>query len=288
MVNKFSAPASTKKFLLLLPYILITIVLVVIPLILIFLRSFTSAVDSVTGEKLPVADNWNFIGRTTFEKIGISLLNALATTAFCLVIGYLFAYFLALSKSLPLKILAISLITSPMWISMLVKLVGLKTLFDFINGAPNSTYGSIYTIIALTYINLPVFILTIYTFINSIPKNLLQASKDLGKNSVQTFFYVVVPYTKTAIFSGLSLVFLPSLTTAGVAQFVDNSNYGGTIGGDLLNQGLEASASQIALSRVASLSLVICLLILIIWVTVVLIPKTIKIIKAKKIKEGVQ
>lgn len=281
MVKKFNV-SSTNKFLLLLPYFLITLLFVVIPLVLILIKSFTPATDSITNEKLPISDNWNFIGQSTFEKIGLSLGIAIASTLSCLVIGYLFAYFLSLSKKLSWKIVAISLITSPMWISMLIKLVGLKTLFDFINGAPNSTYGSIYTIIALTYINLPIFIITIYSFINSIPKNLLQASKDLGKTNVQTFFYVIVPYTKNAIFSGLTLVFLPSLTTAGVTQFVNNSNDGVIIGGDLLNQGLEASTSEIALARVSSLSLVICLLILILWTVFVLIPKAVKHHKANK------
>lgn len=286
MVTKFNR-SSGKKFLLLLPYILITIVFVIIPLFFIFLKSVTSAKDSVTGEQLPVTDNWNFIGASIFEKIGLSIGVALCTTLFCVLIGYLFAYFLSLSKNLSLKIVAIALITSPMWISMLVKLVGLKTLFDFINGSPNSTFGAIYTIIALTYINLPIFILTIYTFINSIPKNLLQASKDLGKNCFQTFFYVIIPYTKNAIFSGIALVFLPALTNAGVSQFMDNSNDGSLIGNDLLNQGLEASSSEIALARVSALSLVICLLILILWSSFVLIPKAIKYYKHNK-KMGVE
>lgn len=284
MLKQFNKNDS-KKFFLLLPYILITILFVVIPLIFIFLKSVTSATDSVTGEELPVADNWNFIGKSVFEKIALSLGVSVACTVLCVVIGYLFAYFLSLSKHISLKIIAIALITSPMWISMLVKLVGLKTLFDFINGASNSTYGCIYTIIALTYINLPIFILTIYTFINSIPKNLLQASKDLGKNCIQTFFYVIVPYTKNAIFSGIALVFLPSLTNAGVSQFMDNSNDGAMIGNDLLNQGLEGSASEIALARVSALSLVICILLLIIWAVFVLIPKAIKTYRLNK-KDG--
>ena len=274
---------KTNKFLLVFPYIIITLLFVVIPLILILIKSFSPATDSVTGEKLPVSDNWSFIGSTIFQKIGLSIGIAISTTLACFIIGYLFAYFLSLTKNVSLKILAISLITSPIWMSMLIKLVGLKTLFDFINGAPNSTYGSIFTIIALTYINLPLFILTIYTYINSIPKNLLQASKDLGKTSVQTFFYVIIPYTKTAIISGLTLVFLPSITTAGVTQFVNNSNDGTIIGGDILDQGLEASTSEIALARVSSLALTTCLIILLLWSAIVLIPKTIKMIKQKRI-----
>lgn len=281
MVRKINKN-SINKFLLILPYLLITILFVIIPLILILVKSLTPATDLVTNEKLPLKENWNFFGETIFQKIGYSFLLATISTFFCIIIGYAFAYFLSLSKKMSFKIVAIVLITSPIWISVLVKLVGLKTLFDFINGAPNSTYGSIYTIIGFIYLNLPIFILNVYSHINSLPKNLLQASKDLGKNAFQTFYSVVIPYTKNAIISGAILVFLPTLTTAGVAQFLDNSNNGGTIGGDILNQGIEGTSSQIALARVSSLSLVVCTLILVLWVIFVLVPKTIKKAKLKK------
>lgn len=281
-MTKLISKNSWGNILKLLPYLIITLVFVVIPLVLIFQKSFTPTTDSITGQTIPVEDNWNFIGLNIFEKIGLSIGIAIACTALCAIVGYVFAYFLSLSQKTYLKIIAIALITSPMWISMMIKLVGLKTLFDFINGAPNSTYGHIYTILALSYINLPVFILTIYAFLNSIPKNLLQASKDLGKSALQTFFHVIIPYTKNAIFSGLALVFFPSLTSAGVAQFVNNSNDGATIGGDILNQGLEGSTSQIALARVSSVSLVMCLIIILIWSFSVLIPRAIKAHKKNK------
>lgn len=272
------------KSLLLSPYIILTILFVVVPIFFIITKSLSPTKDSVTSEILDVSNNWNFIDKTIFEKIGLSFGISIASTIICAIFGYLFAYFLSLSKNKSLKIIAVCLITSPMWISTLIKLVGLKTFFDLMNGSPNSTYGNIYTILALSYINFPIFILTIYTYINSIPKNLLQASKDLGKSSIKTFFYVVVPYTKNAIISGILLVFLPSLTNAGVTQFVNNSNDGSIIGNDLLNQGLESSSSQIALARVSSLSLLICLLILLLWSIFVLIPKAIKTYKKNKEK----
>ncbi|MDE7112505.1 MAG: ABC transporter permease subunit, partial [Malacoplasma sp.] len=256
--------------------------LIVIPLILVFIKPFQPTVDSSTNESIAISNNWSFLGTTIWEKIGLSFLVAIIVTIICVVIGYAFAYFLSLSKSLPAKIFAISLMTSPMWISFLIKLVGLKEIFDFINGQANSTYGLIYTIIALVYVNLPTFVLTIYTFLNTIPKNLLEASKDLGKNCVQTFFQVILPYTKNAVFSGITLIFLPTLTTAGVTQFMDNSNNGELIGSILLDKGLEGTASQIALARVATLSLVVCLIILVLWSIAVLIPKSIKHYKKMK------
>lgn len=267
---------NISKFLLLLPYFLITLLLIVIPLIIIFIKPFQPTTDTIDGSKIPVSDNWSFLGITVWEKIGLSLLVAIIVTSICVVLGYAFAYFLSLSKNVTSKIIAISLMTSPMWISFLIKLVGLKELFDTIAGSSNSTYGIIYTIIALIYVNLPIFILTIYTFLNTMPKNLLQASKDLGKNSFQTFFLVVLPYTKNAIISGATLVFLPTLTTAGVTQFMDNSNNGSLIGSIMLDKGLEATSSQIALARVATLSLIICLVILVLWTITFIIPKTVK------------
>lgn len=285
MFSKLSFNVDKKtfsRFLLLAPYLLITILLIVIPLILVFIKPFQPTVDSATNESIAISNNWSFLGATIWEKIGLSFLVAIIVTIVCVVIGYAFAYFLSLSKSLPAKIFAISLMTSPMWISFLIKLVGLKEIFDFINGQANSTYGLIYTIIALVYVNLPTFILTIYTFLNTIPKNLLEASKDLGKNCVQTFFQVILPYTKNAVFSGITLIFLPTLTTAGVTQFMDNSNNGELIGSILLDKGLEGTASQIALARVATLSLVVCLIILVLWSIAVLIPKSIKHYKKMK------
>lgn len=269
---------NINKLLLLLPFFLLTLLLVVIPLIIIFIRSLTPTKEGLND----VANNWNFIDYTLIEKIFISIGIALASSILCLVIGYPFGYFLAIGKSKSFKILCVSLITSPIWISFLIKMVGLKTLFDTIGGSPNSTYGHIFTIIALVYLNLPLFILTIYTYVNSIPKNLLEASRDLGKNSFQTFIYVVLPYTKNAIISGLMLVFLPSITTAGVSSFVNNSNDGDLIGSTALQQGQAALVSDIALARVSSLCLVICAIILVLFSIFVLIPKAYKSYKYNK------
>lgn len=270
--------SNLNKFLLLLPFFLLTLLLVIIPLIIIFIRSLTPTKEGLND----VANNWNFIDHTLIEKIFISIGVAFASSILCLVIGYPFGYFLAIGKSKSFKILCVSLITSPIWISFLIKMVGLKTLFDTIGGNPNSTYGHIFTIIALVYLNLPLFILTIYTYINSIPKNLLEASRDLGKNGFQTFIYVVLPYTKTAIISGLILVFLPSITTAGVSSFVNNSNDGDLIGSTALQQGQAALVSDIALARVSSLCLVICAIILVLFSIFVLIPKAYKSYKQNK------
>lgn len=276
-IKSFDFVKKESPKLLLVPFFLLTILLVIAPLITIFIKSFTPNAEG----NYDVANNWNFIDENLGMKIFMSVVIAFATSIFCLIIGYPFAYFLSLSKKISFKILCVSLITSPIWISFLIRLVGLKTLFDAIADKPNSTYGDIFTIIALVYMNLPLFILTIYTYINSIPKNLLEASRDLGKNSFQTFISVILPYTKNAIISGLTLVFLPSITVAGVSRFMNNSNNGDLIGDTTLQQGQAALVSQIALARVSSLCLLLCAIILVLFSLFVLIPK---IIKNRKLK----
>ncbi len=137
-------------------FIALTLIFFVIPFIIVIANSFVPAPNA------SVADNWTFINGYYWEKILISIAVALCVCLLVLVIGFPFGYFLSKTKSKTLKVVNIFLITAPLWISTLIKIVGLKTLFDVMAGQPQGTYGYIYTIIALTYNSLPVFILLIY------------------------------------------------------------------------------------------------------------------------------
>lgn len=255
-IFKSNLKRDKKSFLLILPFILITILLVIIPMVIIVVKSF---VPTSSG---PVYENWNFVGYHVWEKILITFGIAVLVSILCFVLGYFFAYFLSLKKGKTYKIFVICIITSPIWLNFLVKLIGLKMIFDYMNGGPNSSYGHLYTIISLVYLNLPLFILTIYNYLDSIPKNLIEASKDLGKTSSKTFLYVILPYTKNAIIAAISLVFFSSFTTAGVSTFVNNSNDGGLVGSELLNQGQIAPISEIALARISTFSLIVSLVLI--------------------------
>ncbi|GHU32274.1 hypothetical protein FACS1894166_05260 [Bacilli bacterium] len=115
--------------------------------------------------------------------------------------------------------------------------------------------------IGLIYLYLPFMIMPIYSVLNDMPKNLVYASYDLGYGPFRTFLKVVVPYTKTALISGITLVFLPSLTTVAVPQFLNNNN-GSMIGDLIVDQGQSGLTSDIALARASTLSLVLSLLML--------------------------
>lgn len=248
--------AKTRKFFLLLPFTLITLLFVVVPLTLMIIKSF------VPVEGGTVAMNWEFIDNFIFKKIVQSFVIAILATIICVLIAYPFSYFLVFNtKSRNIKAIVILLVTIPIWISFLAKIVGLKTMFDVLNGTNNSTFGDFYTIIGLVYIYIPFMILPIYNVLSDMPKNLIFASRDLGRNGFQAFFSVVLPYTKNAFASGITLVFLPALTTVAVPQFMNGSPSGSMIGDIIMGWGQEAQTSPISLARASTLSLLILCLV---------------------------
>jgi len=274
-LKKASIKDSTlrNKFLLIIPFIVITVLLVVIPLILIFIKAFLP-----TGG-LNTSELWTFMsGSYIYQKIIMSFVVAIITTIVCILLAYPFCYFLSSTKNQVYKTVIIFVATAPIWTSFLVKLVGLKTFFDLCFGFSNSTFGTIWTIIGLIYLYLPFMLAPLYTTMCNMPKNLINASYDLGRNPFQTFFIVVVPYTFTALISGITLVFLPSLVTVAVPTFLNNANDGSLIGDIIVEEGSNGNGNPVSLARASALCMVF-LAILVFFYALFLIGKKIYIKK---------
>ena len=267
-----------RKLLLTLPYILISVFLFLIPLIMVLVKAFlpTSAGSSSL--------NWSIMNGFVFQKIFLSIGLALAATAICTLLAYPFAYMLAFNKNKSFKIVVVILVTAPIWSSFLVKLIGLKTFFDICAGYSNSTSGHIFTIIGLTYIYIPFMILPIYNVLDDMPKNLIFASQDLGQGMIKTFFKIIIPYTKTAFYAGLTMVFLPAVTTVAVPQFLNNSTSASTIGDIIVQEGEEGLISDIALARASSLSLVVSIFVLVLYLIIAFSPKVVKLVHNRRAK----
>ena len=243
-----------KNFFLILPYMLVVLVFIIVPITLIFVKSFT---PTSAGS---VAENWNFVNGFVWLKILKSFVVAILATFISVVIAYPFSYFLAFDvKGKTVKMLAVLFITAPTWMSFLVKIIGVKTFFDFINGFSNSTSGDVFTVIGLVYIYVPFMIMPIYNVLKDMPKNLIYASKDLGRGAWSTFINIVIPYTKNALISGLTLVFLPCLTSVSVPQFLNSSSSGTLIGDIIMEEGQLAQTSDISLARASTLALIVFL-----------------------------
>ena len=159
--------------------------------------------------------------------MGESIATALECTAMCLLIGYPTAFFLA-SKDLTRKQALVVLIMVPMWMNFLLRTYAMMSLLET-NGVINTlletiglpkqqflgTRGAV--ILGMVYNYLPFMILPIYTVLSKLDDGVLQAAQDLGANSWQTFFRVTLPLSIPGVISGMTMVFLPSITTFAIS-----------------------------------------------------------------------
>lgn len=231
------------------------------PLLFVLYFAFTDTKGSITLSNIELLSSYSHI-------FFLSICFALVATAFCLLIGYPLAFVMARAKPSTQKLLML-LIMLPTWISLLIRTYSLMTLLDN-GGLVNSlltamglepvtvvgTGGAV--ILGMVYDFLPYMVLPIYTSISKLDKRYLEAAADLGCNGVQTLFRVVLPLTVPGIVSGITMVFVPSISTFYISQKLGGGNF------DLIGDTIERQFKYASTYHVgAAISLVMMILILI-------------------------
>ena len=108
-----------------------------------------------------------------------------------------------------------------MWVNFVLRINALKELLNWFGVYNKSNGWNIFnTILGMVYDFLPFMILPIYTTISKIDKSYLEAAKDLGASGVNAFVKVTLPLSKAGIMSGISMVFLPSMTNYVVSNYM--------------------------------------------------------------------
>ena len=154
----------------------------------------------------------------------LSLFISVSSTLICLCIAYPVAYIIASSR-LKNKFLLLLIFIVPMWVNFVLRINALKELLDWIGLYMKSDGWNIFnTILGMVYDFLPFMILPIYTTIIKIDKSYLEAAKDLGATGARAFLKVTLPLSKAGIISGISMVFLPSMTNYVVSNWLTYSN----------------------------------------------------------------
>ncbi|MEI2461924.1 ABC transporter permease [Mycoplasmopsis felis] len=263
-----------KKVWLFLPYFLISIFLIVLPVLMIIISAFSPSVSSEFDPWVLVKEpnTWNIIGRSLWVGIVSALL--------CLIIGFPYAYFVSTSKSKVFKLFALSLIISPMAIFTIARIYSIKGLaLAIFSNDPKTLNSELFIIFGLTYLNLPLMILPLYTVFKDMPKNIIEASNDLGYNNTQTMLKVIIPYGTKAILSGLAMIFLASATTFVISSklLVDGSQH--QLIGDILNSKINPG-NKYDLSSGSALVIVVSAIFIGVYSLFLLIPKL--IFKLKK------
>ncbi|WP_026389603.1 spermidine/putrescine ABC transporter permease [[Acholeplasma] multilocale] len=203
----------------LLPFFIVMIFLIILPLVAIIFY----AIIQPTGNSIMIeATLKNFIKMFTSSNIMIALLlsvaYALIASLICVVIGYPIALMMAQMRS---KILAQNmwvLVTMPIWISMLLKVLGLQTVFYLLS--PTMIGMPITIIIGMVYMFLPFAITPIYDSLESRQIDLEEASQDLGASKFKTFWTITFRSSMPGVLTGFSLVIVQAATSLIVVHYL--------------------------------------------------------------------
>ena len=218
------------------PYIVWMVLFTLIPLGIVFYYALT---DSMTGQF--TLANLASIG--TYLPIFLrSIWLSLFASLICLVIGYPVAYFIAQCKPLTQRFLEM-LIMLPMCMSFLLRTLAWVAMLEdtgiinnFIRAIGLSPLPLIRTngavILGMVYNYLPYMILPLYSVIMKIDRRLIEAASDLGCTPAQVFTKVILPLSGPGILSGLTMVFVPAVSTFYISQKLGST--GTTLIGDVI------------------------------------------------------
>lgn len=201
----------------------------------------------------------------------ISVKYAAVSTVVCLIVGYPVAYFLnQISERIRDFIMVLFLL--PMWMNFIIRTYAMRSLmekngllgflWDFLGIKGGTLIGTeAAIIIGMVYNFLPFMILPIYTSLTKMDKGLIEAAQDLGANKIKVFTKVLLPLTMPGIVSGITMVFMPSVTTFVIPQMLNNKVM--TIG-SIIEYKFKQEASSTAVSGVgAALSMVLMIIVII-------------------------
>ena len=218
------------------PYIVWAILMLVMPMALIAMYSVSQQGNSIVSFTLTMEHYAKFFTDPDFLLIlWRSLVIALKTTIICLLIGYPVANFIANSNERLQNLLVLS-ITLPTWINALVRTyawIGLlseggiiqQILSFFGLGNVELLYTEGAVLLGMVYNFIPFMILQINTSLCKMDRSLLEASADLGANKFQTFWRVTFPLSLPGVINGITLVFLPAVSSFFIPKLLGGGQY---------------------------------------------------------------
>ena len=184
------------------PYLFWSISFVVIPLLVVFYYAMTNDEGSITFANLA-----QITTQENLKALGMSLLLSFVSTAICLLLAYPLAMILS-SKNVNQSSFIVLIFILPMWMNFLLRTMAWQTLLalEIINTPKAIILGMVYNF-------LPFMVLPIYNVLIKIDRDVINAARDLGASSSYTFLKIILPLSIPGIISGITMVFVPALTT---------------------------------------------------------------------------
>ena len=261
------------------PYVVWMALFVVAPIIMVVIYAFSSTHGGFTLENFAEMGTYTVVFWRSFKL-------ALIATIVCLLIGYPVSYMMA-KEGPRFQRLAMVLIMLPMWINFLLRTYSWMSILDN-NGLLNNLFRAIglidlynnvfgtnlqyfqmlntqgAVVLGMVYNYLPFMILPIYSVIVKLDYSLVEAAHDLGSDTVTVFRRVILPLSFPGILSGITMVFVPSVSTFAISKMLG----GGTelMLGDLIEQQFLGGAYNphlgAAISLVMMVIVVVCMVVM--------------------------
>ena len=220
--------AQLKKKLLGTPYFLWSLIFILIPLGIVFYYGLTDRSGAFTLN--------NIISITTAEHakaLWLALLLSLIATVLCLLLAYPLAMILC-NMGVNQHSFIVLIFILPMWMNFLLRTMAWQTLLEK-TGVINSILNFLHLpalriintpyaiVLGMVYNFLPFMVLPIYNALSKIDRSIIHAAKDLGANNIQVFFKITLPLSVPGIISGITMVFIPALTTFVISKLLGGS-----------------------------------------------------------------
>ena len=218
------------------PYIVWAVIMLLLPMLLIVLYAFTDTGNEILTFRFTLDNFIKFFTDPDFLLVlWRSIKIAFKTTVICVLLGYPIAYFIAFSSDKVRNILILA-ITLPTWINMLVRTyawIGLlsdggifQQIFGIFGlGDTELLYTEGAVLIGMVYNFIPFMILQINTSLSKMDRSLADASHDLGADGIQTFLRVTLPLSLPGVVSGISLVFLPAVSSFSIPKLLGGGQF---------------------------------------------------------------
>ena len=212
------------------PHVMWAILFIIAPLLFVVYYAFTDKDGNFTF------DNITELAQASYLEIFLrSLCFAFLATVICLIIAYPIAYFMTKASPKTQKIL-IMLVMLPQWLNFLIRTYSWMALLEdtgIINGLLESmglepihminTSGAV--ILGMVYNYLPYMIIPLHSVISKIDTRVLEAASDLGCSPIRVLVKVVIPLSVSGIVSGVTMVFVPSISTFYISQKLGGGNF---------------------------------------------------------------
>ena len=196
------------------PYVVFLTIFVVLPLVLVLVYAFQDGSGHFTLSNITKF----FSDSDALSTFAVSIEVAIENTLICILLGYPAAWILS-NKELNRSAVTIVLFILPMWINALMRTLATAELFNMLG----ITLGKGTLLFGMVYDYLPFMIYPIYNILNKMDKSYAEAAQDLGATPWEVFWKVTVPLSMPGVTSGILMVFMPTVSTFAISEFLTNN-----------------------------------------------------------------